>query len=1491
FAVANQFVALDGVYGYSGEMGGETQGGGIEGWTQDGGGGGEFSEAIAYNAAAKTFMVLHKSGRYGGPFMNTYSADSLWGFRGLVDKTGSGGENLPADLPVLRDKGGVGLIKDGEGLRAVAAISEDALKKQYGGSLVNMVKGDVIEDEDGNGFTFNGAGAQLTPAIVASWESGGWVKISKTGVITTQGVHLNTPTFKIYKPTSEGGIPMSFSHTGLTIDVDPAKNSAIFHIDIPGATCIMDKLEADYEGQIVINGTLSINTPALNAAGITMNKLGLGIDKNTGVFGFNGVEASGFVDMKQLMGMDLANVSAEINSFAGQERYAFTMNINVFDMFQAEGELELKRINNGALIPNNLYLFGSADNAVIKLVPPVIVSEINGLGGGFYGLADTINGDFFAIPPLKLKITGEGSLIDVMKAKISLTVGPGYYKEELHSIKLLNVTNILDSCSWYVELCGEDRNYKGIDYQGLKIGGGLSISAGLPNTDNAWITVDGEVNASAYAGLNSYTNPEWLYLQIGADGKIAGSVQIPAQPWTFNRDIVILATQLDFALGGHTAYQLTNISPEDAIKKGLKEIAPYGGIAYTNTFLGMPFRVYYIIKDQNVGFEFGKWLGDPLPPFNPGPSGRAAGMPGAPGTQIVGMAAGDNIRALSPSALAQAGVTIVQSANNVCTVTIDNTVTNPQYLAFVLKPTTGTLQELADDLIIKKGSDAFAKVLATFDADGQLTNEGAANVMVTKDSVVVKLPAKATWTITGTAPYSISCSQATPIAAFDDNLTVTGSDIGSKITGTLKDLGTAKTYIVRSYLGNAPGGTDHLISQTDNVTASLEAAFPLSGTMAPSGTYHPTCVLLEEVHGDYDNNPATEDEKAYVTVDTYYQFTPDTVVYANSAQPADPTAVELTSTGNELLHAKWTEPSDKSKVDGYFVKIYKKDGGNWVDANAGYQVKKNVTAIDMALTVGGKEVITGANGSKSGGTTISLPAGASYRVGVESFHYTTDKKAADGKPVSSIVLGDGVLDSDPIRSSEVLSNVGGTNLPAAVYPVLTYVPPHTKHNGVKIISLNKAQADIGITVNSDLAATLTAIRTDTGAQLKTAAGATTLSFDTPAFDGSLMLKITAKEADGDVTTDYVMLQKDLIAPTLALTRESFLADYTTAAYSVTGTTEAGITVEYDVVDKQGVTTHETVPAAQDGTFAIPGNLGAETNRLLSLRAKDAAGNVSPDGMAIINRNTTPPAPPTSGGGKPVTYPVTKGAESAWTQGSGKPMVFTCDVPLAKFTGLNLDGMDVSENDYTAVSGSTIITLKPAYLVTLTPGTHTLKILFKGGVAETTFTIASWVNPFTDVKTSDWFYGDVNFVSSNGLMTGTGKTTFSPLTDTARSMVWAVLYRMAGSPGKTVAPTTWYSDAQKWAMAEAVSDGNRPTEDVTREQLATILYRYAKAAAVTADMSGFTDTGDISTFAKDGMSWAVANKILQGSAGKLNPQETATRAEVAAMLQRFAKLAK
>lgn len=163
---------------------------------------------------------------------------------------------------------------------------------------------------------------------------------------------------------------------------------------------------------------------------------------------------------------------------------------------------------------------------------------------------------------------------------------------------------------------------------------------------------------------------------------------------------------------------------------------------------------------------------------------------------------------------------------------------------------------------------------------------------------------------------------------------------------------------------------------------------------------------------------------------------------------------------------------------------------------------------------------------------------------------------------------------------------------------------------------------------------------------------------------------------------------------------------------------------------------------------------------------------------------------------------------------------------------------------------------------------------------------TWVNPFSDVAETAWYFEAVRYANQNGLLSGTSEGTFGPATPMTRAMLWTVLYRMADAPNKTEASASWYADAQSWTTAEGISDGANPTGNVTREQLATILYRYAKAAAVQADMSDFSDAGDISDFAKDGMSWAIANGILQGDQGKLNPKGSATRAEVAVMLQRF-----
>lgn len=157
-------------------------------------------------------------------------------------------------------------------------------------------------------------------------------------------------------------------------------------------------------------------------------------------------------------------------------------------------------------------------------------------------------------------------------------------------------------------------------------------------------------------------------------------------------------------------------------------------------------------------------------------------------------------------------------------------------------------------------------------------------------------------------------------------------------------------------------------------------------------------------------------------------------------------------------------------------------------------------------------------------------------------------------------------------------------------------------------------------------------------------------------------------------------------------------------------------------------------------------------------------------------------------------------------------------------------------------------------------------------------------PFEDVQ-AGWYYDSVVYAYNTELFGGIGQNKFAPGDNMTRGALWTVLYRMADATTKGEGDA-WYADARAWAVAEGVSDGANPDGNITREQLATILYRYAKGAPATVDMSKFADAADISGFAADAMTWAVERGLLQGADGKLNPQGNASRAEVAIMLQRF-----
>ena len=161
--------------------------------------------------------------------------------------------------------------------------------------------------------------------------------------------------------------------------------------------------------------------------------------------------------------------------------------------------------------------------------------------------------------------------------------------------------------------------------------------------------------------------------------------------------------------------------------------------------------------------------------------------------------------------------------------------------------------------------------------------------------------------------------------------------------------------------------------------------------------------------------------------------------------------------------------------------------------------------------------------------------------------------------------------------------------------------------------------------------------------------------------------------------------------------------------------------------------------------------------------------------------------------------------------------------------------------------------------------------------------------FVDVDKSDWFADAVAYVTDKGLMNGTGSDTFSPNASTTRGMLMTVLARYAGE--NTTGSTPWYQKGMNWAKAKGVSDGTNPNADITREQLVTMMYRYAGSPKADGKLDSFSDAASVSTYAADAMQWAVANGIVNGSNGKLNPKNNATRAEVAAILMRFCEMGK
>lgn len=346
----------------------------------------------------------------------------------------------------------------------------------------------------------------------------------------------------------------------------------------------------------------------------------------------------------------------------------------------------------------------------------------------------------------------------------------------------------------------------------------------------------------------------------------------------------------------------------------------------------------------------------------------------------------------------------------------------------------------------------------------------------------------------------------------------------------------------------------------------------------------------------------------------------------------------------------------------------------------------------------------------------------------------------------------------------------------------------------------------------------------------------------------------------------------------------------------------------------------------DGTFTLSGGtlFGAGMEPSAGTQAYIAVGETSPSGGMgggpnggqgmtppsdangsqmtppdFSGNGGTPPEKPSDNGrgGQPGGAPANRESALGIKEGSvitvqdssGKTL-YTATA-LGSMSSVIFSSADIKEGEtYTVLVDGTLVGTAEAKLGTADSSSS--MSTFKpgqGGQPDQNGSQAT-VGSFKDVPQNSWFASAVQYVTSNSLMNGTSTTAFSPSATMSRGMLMTVLARYAGE--STEGGTVWYEKGMNWAKNKGISDGSAPNRNITREQLAAMLYRYAGEPDGAADLSAYTDAGSVSAYAEKAVQWCVKNGILTSkTSSTLAPKATATRAECAAMLQRFASLTK
>ena len=1447
------------------------------------------------------------------------SAHFLWGFRDLKKLTQEVATNPDKVDPSIYAKR-LAVFSSGSGV-TVEHVADDAalsaLKKRYG-DPVALINGDY-ESKNGEAFTFTGGAALLSPSVTATWGSGGKLIIHKNGTVEQSGVSLSAPTFKFYQPTNgaDGALGISLTKKGFTFGIAPENNAAIVYVDIPYATVKLEEATADAAGNLVFSGNIGFQT-IFDGAKFTMEKLGYGLKGNE--FKVNGVKATGEFSTEKMLSLELANVEGEVNTFKGEERYAFELELNVFDLFETEAKLALERANDGSLIPDELWFFVKAEPGIL-LIPPVPVGRLTGGGAGFKDLAATVKGNYFAIPPIKLRGAVSGAYLQLVEGRADVVLGPSEISLKASDVGIMGFGKygqFVDSFGYALKLTGQERNYKGTPYQGVYLVGSEELTINLPSKKLDVFALESSLKLGAFGGVNNAKDQ--VYLGIGANGTVNGRVQIPKGfPFAGTK---FGSADIQLIVGGQTEIPIRNVSVSEGMKQALNNIDAYlGAMAQTeNPLFGV--RVWVLVpKVLQTNFRYKEGWGIEGTFIKKLPEWDWSSKGVEPVVQAVSLEDGEEFAVMlaadPPDAEPRGG-----GNSQEITVYADADETPYILLAF---DSSVSEEDIKQALIVTKKDETDRIDINWVGEDGQTdpTAEIYAGIDLIKNNkdgeeyrvALLRLKDGGTYVV-NTGALDIQKSQKATVTPFEKlELSLSGNQVSGEVEYAEK----GTKYVLRTYFAEKEGGADYLIDEQINVNPdSISVDIPDRGTHAPSGEYHVTSFLMtEKTTTVADENGKSENVTALMAIDSQ---TLGTVSYTNTQQPNAPTDVTLTFVGNEVMRAAWEEVPN---VDGYRVTIYQEKDGKWQDTGFGYDLDENTTSINMALTVGGNAVKASGENSAVSVPAENLEADKDYKIGVSAYKeepYFTESAGAGSteNPETGTSAGEETSAAEGTEGSTAGS--GGTNTQKALTAKYyspeklssdVFLPKYQELTMTLNVNGNVIDADesgvynayVGknpgtLTVTADGANSITVTRMDTGTNIVPDETASN-TFAIPNFTGSLMLKIDGTKGQ-DVTSVFLLVSRDETPPVLTLSDPIFFADQDTGAYTITGMADAGSEILYG---ENGRT-----QAAGDGSFAIHDKLEdeRETNASLYLRAKDSAGNESAQQLALITRQTR--------------YAVTvNGSYDAQNSGAGSYAAGSVvTVRAGSRSGYTFNGWtsgsnvvfddpNAEETTFTMPEGSVTVTANwsrdggssssgrddsdPRYAVGIPDKTENGSVSVSPKNASQGDRVTVTVKPDAGYELDSLKVFDKNGKELELTDKGDGKFTF--IMPAGKVEVKATFTEEVKiSPFRDVPTDAYYYEAVKWAQKKGITGGIGndlfgPYQPCTRAQIVTFLWRAAGSPVVNYAMDLADVSGD--AYYAEAVRWALSQGITTGTAdGRFSPNAPCTRAQAVTFLFRASK---